>query len=213
MSENQRSNLETAEVLQIILDSIGDAVLVALKDGWLMKMNPAAVKIFGRTLREAPLAEWLSLGEFSLPDEVTPLPAEEGPLVRAIRGDSFDNLELFIRNRRVPAGIFVSINGRPMRNSSNEVIGAVAVLRDITEQKRNAEIQETLIRQYAAALSEVKTLSGLLPICAKCKKIRDDQGYWKQIEHYISQHTEAEFSHCICPACAVDLYPGIFPKG
>jgi transcriptional regulator with PAS, ATPase and Fis domain len=212
MTENQRRNLETAEVLQTILDSIGDAVIVVFKDGWVMKMNPSAAKIFGQKLREAPFAEWLSLGEFSLPDKLTPLPAEEGPLVRALRGDSFDNLELFVRNSQVPAGIFVSINGRAMLNSSNEVIGAVAVLRDITEKKKISETQETLIRQHAEALSQLRTLSGLLPICVKCKKIRDDRGYWNQIEQYIAQHSDAEFSHCICPACAVELYPGIFPK-
>ena len=138
MIESQRGNLETAEILQTILDSIGDAVLVVFKDGWVLKMNPAAVKIFGRKIREVSFVEWLSLGEFSLPDTITPLSAEEGPLVRALRGESFDNLELFIRNSQVPAGIFVSINVRPMRNKSNEVIGAVAVLRDITANKVSA---------------------------------------------------------------------------
>ena len=56
------------------------------------------------------------------------------------------------------------------------------------------------------ALSEIKTLSGLLPICASCKKIRDDTGYWNQIELYIRDHTEAEFSHSLCPNCAEKLY-------
>jgi hypothetical protein len=56
------------------------------------------------------------------------------------------------------------------------------------------------------ALSEIKTLSGLLPICASCKKIRDDRGYWNQIESYIRDHTEAEFSHSLCPICAERLY-------
>ena len=56
------------------------------------------------------------------------------------------------------------------------------------------------------ALSEIKTLSGLLPICASCKKIRDDKGYWNQIELYIRDHTEAEFSHGLCPICAENLY-------
>ena len=56
------------------------------------------------------------------------------------------------------------------------------------------------------ALSKIKTLSGLLPICASCKKIRDDKGYWNQIELYIRDHTEAEFSHSLCPICAEKLY-------
>ncbi len=60
------------------------------------------------------------------------------------------------------------------------------------------------------ALDEVKTLSGFLPICASCKNIRDDKGYWNQIEAYISEHSEAEFSHGICPECAQNLYPDLY---
>jgi hypothetical protein len=62
------------------------------------------------------------------------------------------------------------------------------------------------------ALSKVRQLSGMLPICASCKKVRDDQGYWTQIEAYISQHSEAEFSHGICPDCGDNLYPGVYRK-
>ena len=62
--------------------------------------------------------------------------------------------------------------------------------------------------RLSEALQEVKTLSGLLPICASCKNIRDDSGYWNQIEKYIQDHSEAKFSHGICPDCAKKLYPG-----
>lgn len=64
-----------------------------------------------------------------------------------------------------------------------------------------------LIEQLKTALEKVKQLGGLLPICANCKKIRDDNGYWNQIELYIREHSEAEFSHGICPDCAQELYP------
>jgi hypothetical protein len=70
-------------------------------------------------------------------------------------------------------------------------------------QTKNMELED--------ALSEVKQLSGMLPICASCKKIRNDTGYWVQIENYISTHSEAEFSHGLCPDCGRKLYPGIFP--
>lgn len=66
------------------------------------------------------------------------------------------------------------------------------------------------ITELKAAQAKVKVLSGLLPICANCKKIRDDKGYWNQIEGYIRDHSEAEFSHGICPTCARKLYPGLF---
>ena len=66
------------------------------------------------------------------------------------------------------------------------------------------------VRGHARELeSKVKTLSGFIPICASCKKIRDDKGYWSQVEAYISKHSEVEFSHGICPDCARTLYPGL----
>ncbi len=77
----------------------------------------------------------------------------------------------------------------------------------ITRQK----LQESNQR-LELTLKEVKELSGLLPICASCKKIRDDKGYWNQIESYIKKHSKAEFSHSICPECVKELYPGIYSK-
>jgi AmiR/NasT family two-component response regulator len=77
---------------------------------------------------------------------------------------------------------------------------AMARFGDLMELRRlNAELQD--------ALAQVKILSGLLPICASCKKIRDDEGYWHQVEVYIRDHSEARFSHGICPDCARALYP------
>jgi hypothetical protein len=63
------------------------------------------------------------------------------------------------------------------------------------------EERERLIRELQEALDKVKTLSGFLPICASCKKIRDDKGYWGQIEQYIREHSEVEFTHSLCPEC------------
>jgi len=78
--------------------------------------------------------------------------------------------------------------------------------RDITHRRQAEKEREELIAELQKALSEVKTLSGLIPICASCKKIRDDRGYWNQIESYIKEHSEAEFSHGICPDCAAQFY-------
>jgi len=74
----------------------------------------------------------------------------------------------------------------------------------IAAQNRELSAQNLRLQ---TALADVKKLSGLLPICASCKKIRDDRGYWKRIESYIQEHSEAEFSHGICPECAQKLYP------
>jgi PAS domain S-box-containing protein len=79
----------------------------------------------------------------------------------------------------------------------------------IEKRKKAQEEKEKLIIGLKNALREVKTLSGLLPICASCKKIRDDKGYWNQLEDYIQKHSEAEFSHSVCPGCAKKLYPDL----
>jgi hypothetical protein len=76
---------------------------------------------------------------------------------------------------------------------------------------RQADAEKSkIIADLQEALTKVKTLSGLLPLCAACKKIRDDKGYWNQIEAYISEHSAAEFSHGICPECVEKLYPDIY---
>ena len=84
-------------------------------------------------------------------------------------------------------------------------------IRYAIERKRMEQERERLIKDLQEALAHVKTLSGLLPICANCKKIRDDKGYWHQVEKFISEHTDVNFSHGICPECAHNLYPGLFP--
>ncbi len=82
----------------------------------------------------------------------------------------------------------------------------LAIARDITHRRQAEEAREQLIKSLHEALEKVKTLSGLVPICSKCKKIRDDKGYWNQVEVHIQNHTYAKFSHGICPECSDELY-------
>ena len=81
------------------------------------------------------------------------------------------------------------------------------IIRDISERKRAEAERESLILELREAMAKIKTLGGLLPICATCKKIRDDKGYWKQLEDYISDHSEATFTHGICADCARKIHP------
>jgi len=78
--------------------------------------------------------------------------------------------------------------------------------------KRFLAEREKLIADLQKALAEIKTLQGILPICSFCKKIRDDKEVWTQLEHYISEHTDARFSHSFCPDCARKMYSEYFPK-
>jgi PAS domain S-box-containing protein len=94
-----------------------------------------------------------------------------------------------------------------LRDGSGKPIGFRGIAHDITERKLAENEREKLINELKDALAEVKRLSGLLPICSHCKKIRDDKGYWNMIESYLHDHSNAEFSHCICPECAKKYYP------
>ncbi len=78
---------------------------------------------------------------------------------------------------------------------------------EIHERERAERELETLVEELKEALAKVKTLSGLLPICANCKKIRDDQGYWIQVEVFVREHSDADFTHGLCPDCLATLYP------
>lgn len=89
------------------------------------------------------------------------------------------------------------------------VVGILGLGIGYFQLKREASKRRAVISELQASLSEVKTLSGLLPICAHCKRIRDDKGYWDQIESYIQKHSEAEFSHGICQDCIKELYPDL----
>lgn len=116
-------------------------------------------------------------------------------------------------------GISVSIDSDSIIDSTNRqikhlivshlVIWAlvlVGIYVSFLRLRKDSDERENLIDELQVALNDVKTLSGLVPICASCKKIRDDSGYWEQIEYYIERHSNAQFSHGVCPECAEKLY-------
>ncbi|BBO77525.1 hypothetical protein DSCW_49420 [Desulfosarcina widdelii] len=82
-----------------------------------------------------------------------------------------------------------------------------SIVRDISERREREEEREQLIAELKNALDEIKTLRGILPICSFCKKIRNDKGYWEQVEVYISKNSSADISHSICPECLKKEYP------
>ncbi len=130
------------------------------------------------------------------------------------------------QNGEILGAILISEDVTQLKKDQEELIRYRERLEEIIEvrtqelqrayqelQQENAERQkaeaekEAIIVKLQAALAQVKNLSGLFPICASCKKIRDDEGYWHQVEVYIRDHSEAEFSHGICPECMAKLYP------
>lgn len=101
---------------------------------------------------------------------------------------------------------------QPVCDEQGTFIGTRGSNRDITLRKTMETERECLVSELRSSLEKVKQLSGLLPICASCKMIRDDKGSWKQIESYIHEHSEAQFSHGLCPTCAKKLFPTYYKE-
>jgi len=193
------------EWLRVILASIGEAVVAVDTNGSVAFMNAAAESLTGWSMDAAngkPLEQ-----VFHLIDKHTgkSLTNQMENLLDSGKISSPSSHWLLVRKDE--AAIPVWCSGAPIRDQQGRLKGLVVVFRDISLQRKAEEKKDALISELKAAMSKVQMLSGLLPICASCKKIRDDRGYWNRIESYIRSHSEAEFSHGICPDCAKELYP------
>ncbi len=170
----------------------------ALDDGCFLDVNDAFTKITGFQRNEV-------LGRTPVEIGLWFDPKERAKFIKLVRqnGDFYEKEVRFRRKNGDPLlGIWsaekIELGGKAC---------LISVLIDDTERKKTQEALRQERDKLRAAISEIKTLSGLFPICSNCKKIRDDQGYWNQIEKYIGERSNAEFSHGICPECAKKLYP------
>lgn len=118
---------------------------------------------------------------------------------RALSGESF-TVEEEYGNIEIERRYYEN-KYNPIFDKHNRIVGLTLLLTDITERKKLEQEREQLIKKLEESLREIKTLSGMLPICASCKKIRDDKGYWNSVEDYIRQHSDASFTHGLCPEC------------
>ena len=174
-----------------------DGIMKTAPDGTILDANPAACQIFGRTREEI-----IAAGREGLIDTSDPrLPA----MVEERRRTGRAHGELTGRRRdgspfplEISSVIFENPEGRTR---------TCMIIRDISERKTADDERERLIHQLQEALARVNTLTGLLPMCASCRKIRDKEGQWHSLETYVRSHTHADFSHGICPDCRRKLYP------
>ena len=159
-------------------------------NGHFKRLNPAWERTLGFTCAELMSRPFI---EFVHPDDRART-LEQNARVRA------GGQALAFENRYVcKDGSYRWLLWNAAPESAERVIYSVA--RDITARKRAEDERERLVRELRAALAEVRTLQGILPICSYCKKIRDDENYWQTVESYISHHTNTRFSHGICPTC------------
>jgi PAS domain S-box-containing protein len=179
-----------------------DGIMLTAPDGRILDANPSACRILGRT-REQILRE----GRDGLMDVSDPRLAA---LIEQRKATGRAHGEL--RARRTDGSLFaVEISSVVFSDATGEARTCI-IMRDVSERRAAEAERERLIAEMQHALASVKCLSGLLPICAACRKIRDKQGFWHDLEIYIRQHSEAEFTHGICPDCRRRLYPETLPR-
>jgi len=191
--------------LASIVESCEDAIIGMTLEGIVVSWNAGAEQIYGH-----PAAEMIGRSISTLIPQYRPgdLPELYEMIKRGERVERFETIR--VRKDRTPIEISVTLS--PIKDATGKVVGVSTVGRDITESKREEQERLRLIQELTDALAQVKTLSGLLPICAGCKKIRDDQGYWQQVETYIKQRSNAHFTHSLCPDCVHRLYPELQVK-
>ncbi len=185
---------EARSQLAAIVESSHDAIIGLSLEGLIVSWNAGAEAMFGHAFEDVigrPSSVLLPAGRF---DEI---PAILNQLKSGQFVKDFESTRLRKDSREAQVSISVS----PIKNSVGKIIGASMIARDIDDQKRHQHERERLISELQAALAQLKTLRGLLPICASCKRIRDDHGYWTQVEVYVMAHSQAEFTHGICPEC------------
>ena len=185
---------EARSRLAAIVESSHDAIIGLSLEGLIVSWNTGAEVMFGHAFENVigrPSNILLPSGHYDdMPIILDRLKIGQPP-------KDFEGSRATRDGRELHLAISIS----PIKNSVGKIIGASMIARDIHERKRHEQERERLIGELQAALSEVKALHGLLPICASCKKIRDDQGYWTQVEVYLTEHSNAEFTHGICPEC------------
>ena len=158
---------EQSNLMESIFNSISDGVVVADEDSNFTMFNPSAEKIVGMGAVDTTPDHWSDDYGLFFPDRVTPFPSEELPLALALQGETSDNIEIFVRNPKVPDGVFISVSGRPIRDETGTDRGGVAVFRDVTHRviaeealtqafaQGRLEIVETILHNIGNAINSV----------------------------------------------------------
>ena len=202
-AEERRKSKESEHMsahLAAIVEGSQDAITSKNLAGTILSWNRAAERMYGYTAADI-IGSSVSL--IVPPDRQLEL-AEI--LKKVAQGERIERLET-VRRCRDGRLIEVALTISPILNHDRSVVGISTIAHDITARKQRESERVKLIEELTDALTRVKTLSGLLPICAWCKKIRDDQGYWQQVESYIKDHADVNFTHAICPECLEKVHP------
>ena len=191
---------EGAQRLQDITRMVGEGVVVLDTDGRATFANPKATELLGWTEQELLGQELHELVHSQRPDGVH-RPASECLLLRVLQTGEAVNVHEDYYRRKDGTFLPVAYVASPILRDG-KIIGTVSAFHDITARKAAEDEQARLIAQLQNALANIKTLKGLMPICAWCHKIRDDDGYWQRVDVYLLEHTDVHVTHGMCAECA-----------
>lgn len=190
---------ESQERFRDLFENTSDLIQSIDPAGRFLYVNPAWRHTLGYSEEEI---KRLNIFDILAPEETTHCQMAFGEVMAGKPIDKIETIFIAKDGRRV----FVEGNAS-CRIHDGKPVYTRTIFHDITARKQDEAEKERLISELQKSLTEVKTLSGLLPICSWCKKIRDDKGYWNQLESYISQHSGVDFSHGVCPECLRKHYP------
>lgn len=194
------------ELLRTLIEAIPDEIAIKDRERKFILANSAAV----RALKQVGIEDILGKKDEDLIREPFATIAREEEEEMLASGKALFNRTSNPKRDPVTGKALraLLVTKIPLKDKDGNVDKIVVVNRDVTDLRRAEDERELMISDLQKALADVKTLSGLLPICASCKKIRDDDGYWNKIESFIETHTAAQFSHGLCPECIGQYFPG-----
>ncbi len=196
---SERSLRDAERFLAATLRCITDGVIAIDMTGRVTFMNPVAEKLTGSAQVGSVGRELSDI--FHLIDSVDLRPISSAVVEAMKTGRAVSEVREATLIGLGARRISVDYSCAPIRGEAGDVVGGIIVFREVTSNGQRESESSTLIAQLHAALANVKTLSGLLPICSWCRKIRDDSGNWQELEAYICAHSNAEFTHGVCPDC------------
>lgn len=205
-AERERKELEAQlqdelKRWHIMIEQSRDGIVILRPDGSIYETNRQYAEMLGYTLEEVyklSIWDWDAI-------------YEKDELLELLKKVDEKGAHFTTKHKRKDGTIIdIELSNNGVTYGGLKLI--FCVCRDVTRRNQEAEEQAALIKELKTAISEIKTLQEIIPICSYCKKIRDDKGYWEQLETYIHEHAGTRFSHGLCPECAHKHYPRYFNK-
>ncbi|MBK9547750.1 MAG: PAS domain-containing protein [Gemmatimonadetes bacterium] len=186
--------------LRAIVDGVEDLMMRFDAQGRIAFVNPAFARAVGH-----PVEDFINRAPADVLVDPVARAAFSTALHRVLRDGRAETLEFEYQRASEPSARYYVTRFTPLRNSHGQVNGVLTLSHDLTERRATELERERLLQELLHAKAAVTTLKGLLPTCSWCHKIRDEHGHWEQMESYIAKRSEAEFSHGLCPECAVKM--------